>query len=149
MFYVDRGECGFESLLRAGLVAAHSVIVSYDVRRFVCVEAYARLEGCRWARLVVDGSRVRGLSVQEPALEGLLRSLLRGDRWPGLLLETVQGPREPSGCVSVADILGGSIGGCPGCVYVEPVVGVFTAWWAAAAAMVALDERCGGCGRSG
>ncbi len=145
VFYRDPGPPGWESLLRAGMVAAHSLIVSYDVRRWACVEAYARLNG-GWLRLRVEGASVRGLAVQETSLEGLLRSLLRGDRWPGITLSEVpEPPREPAGCMRAEALVAGGAGSCPECVVVKGIEGLLQPWWAAAAAMVVLDELCGGC----
>jgi len=146
LLYRDPGPPGWQSLLRAGLVAAHSLIVSYNVRRWACVEAYARLDSGGWLRLRVEGARVRGLAVQETSLEGLLRSLLRGDRWPGIALsEAPEPPREPAGCMPAEALVAGGVRDCPECVVVKGIEGRLQPWWTAAAAMVVLDEPCGGC----
>lgn len=141
VYYVDEG-CDGDSLLRAAMVAAHSLIVSNDIRRWVCVEAVACRGGSRLLLRVV-GAVARGLAVQETALQGLLSSLLRGDKWPGIeLREAPPAAAQPPNCTTVEEVLRKC--SCPSCVVVREVPG-FKPWWLAAAAMVRVDECCRRC----
>ncbi len=128
---------GFDALLDALRVAAWSLLLSNNIRRWVVVEADLTMAGRPYC-LRVHGSEVRGLAPQETAVEGLARSLLRRGRWPGVSLEL--GHCSDDGCISAEDFLDGME--CPSCLVLGPGGAGFKPRWLAAALMVVHDERC-------
>ena len=142
LLYRSQG-CSWDELLAAGLVAAHGLLVSNGVRRDACVDLLLKLPpSCGTLRVRVHGGSVKGLAPQETAVQGVLKAFLERGRWPGI---RVLEPGEPDvdECVAAAHLLGGEADPCAvGCVEVPGGL-PFKPWWAAAAVMVLLDERCG------
>lgn len=142
LLYRSQG-CSWDELLAAGLVAAHGLLVSNGVRRDACVDLVVQVPpSCRRLHVRVHGARVKGLAPQETAVQGVMKAFIGRGRWPGVEELDPQG-FEADACMPAARLVEEGVDPCSAVCIEVPGGLPFKPWWAAAAVMVLLDERCG------
>lgn len=141
LIYIDNDPD--KSLFHSGLVAAFTLLLSRAIRKSVCVEAYINYHGLK-LRLLFIGRELRGLSPQERVIRGVLESVLKRGKWPGIILEVLPhdgSTTKPENCVGPEELLDRGV--CPSCIYLgEGLHHSFKPWFYAAALMVVYDELC-------
>ncbi len=158
--YYSSRDCDYYKL---GLVIAYSLLTSYGIRRSVRVVIDAVCRGVA-TRLVVDGSRVRHLRMDQDSLEGFVKRGLEGRmrgvrviRPSGMVFETclaLQPSDEPVAIARLwrvapplrklnAIVLSQGVATCKNVVMLEGFEGM-EAWLIVAALFIMLDRWYGG-----
>jgi hypothetical protein len=136
--------CSEESALKAGLTAASALLLSNSIRHDACaVVCFGTYRGgrCLRYRLTFLGSYVKGLRVDENTVLGVINSIMKYGRWPGVILERIDTNLLCcQGCVNALEAL--ASGKC-NCIDVSKSLPGFNlkAWWLAAVTMVVCDGR--------
>ena len=146
--YVDI-ECRDYSLLEAALTASSALLLSYNIRRWVCLELYIKY--CplpsieKILHITINGSSAKGLSPSESQLVGFIKHIINKGYWPGVSIgessmESIYRSISPD-CVSVLEFL--ETAKCTSCIHIDrrelPNV---APWWITSSVLVLHDERC-------
>ncbi|GEM_PF-7130569 len=149
ILYVDE-RCSKYSLLEAGLIISSALLLSYGIRRWVCLELYIKY--CplpsieRTLRIATRGSSIKGVSPHEPQLMGFVEHMVRRGYWPGVNIKesSIESIYEGNlrECISLLEFL--ETVKCTSCVHLDrrELPADLQPWWILSSALVLYDANC-------